>query len=156
MADHVKRTTTPPVDPAVRTPTSTDRDVLPPSDTVPARDTRDTLDPHDPLDAREARGTRESTGTRVVRDPDDGEPVIKDEKQLEKDAEDYEPARHGDVLGLTDADPNVEIPRATNDRGGNPKGIEVGSPATGVEEWGNTERGAVGVDLGGAGSPKRP
>lgn len=80
----------------------------------------------------------------------------KSQKQLEKEAEDYEPERHGDVLGITDADPEVEIPRATTDRGGNPKGIEVGTRATGMDELRGGKGGAVGVDLGGAGEPDRP
>jgi hypothetical protein len=78
----------------------------------------------------------------------------KSEKQLEKEAEDYEPAREGDVLGLSDADPNVAIPRATTDRSGNPKGIDVDTDA-GTTDLHRNEGGAVGVDLGGAGKPDR-
>jgi|EndMetStandDraft_4_1072995.scaffolds.fasta_scaffold31617_3 hypothetical protein len=62
-----------------------------------------------------------------------------------------EPERLGDVLGLSDASPAVEIPRATDDRGGNPEGIEVRQPATGTGELRRTS-GATGVLLGGAGS----
>ena len=64
--------------------------------------------------------------------------------------EDYEPERHGDVLGITDADPNVEIPRATQDRGGNPKGIEVRDHASGIVELKQT-KGATGIDMGAGG-----
>jgi hypothetical protein len=34
----------------------------------------------------------------------------------------------GDVLGLSRARVPANVPRATKDRGGNPKGIEVGRP----------------------------
>lgn len=63
---------------------------------------------------------------------------------------DEEPARHGDILGVTDADPDVEIPRATTDRGGNPKGIEVGERATGIGEA-KPGKGATGIDMGAGG-----
>ncbi len=60
------------------------------------------------------------------------------------------PKRSGDVLGLSDADPGVEIPRATDDRGGHPRGIDVRQPATG---FGDVQRskGATGADMGAAG-----
>ena len=39
------------------------------------------------------------------------------------------PKKHvGDVLGLSRARVPEHVPRATADRGGNPKGIEVGRP----------------------------
>jgi hypothetical protein len=39
------------------------------------------------------------------------------------------PKKHvGDVLGLSRARVPAHVPRATKDRGGNPKGIEVGRP----------------------------
>jgi len=39
------------------------------------------------------------------------------------------PKKHvGDVLGLSRARVPAHVPRATKDRGGNPKGIEVGLP----------------------------
>jgi hypothetical protein len=42
-----------------------------------------------------------------------------------------EPKKHvGDVLGLSRARVPAHVPRATKDRGGNPKGIEVGRPRT--------------------------
>jgi hypothetical protein len=76
--------------------------------------------------------------------------------------EDNRPAREGDVLGLSDAPPDVEIPRATADRGGNPQGIEVRQRATGIGDVRQTS-GATGVDMGGGGEgtdlssrPRRP
>lgn len=66
-------------------------------------------------------------------------------------AEDEEPARHGDILGITDADPNVEIPRATEDRSGNPKGVEVRGHATGIGHLKQT-KGATGIDMGAGGT----
>lgn len=62
-----------------------------------------------------------------------------------------EPARHGDILGITDADPDVEIPRATEDRGGNPKGIEVRGHASGVGHL-KQNKGATAIDMGAGGS----
>jgi len=39
------------------------------------------------------------------------------------------PTKHvGDVLGISRARVPAHVPRATKDRGGNPKGIEVGRP----------------------------
>ena len=54
------------------------------------------------------------------------------------------------MLGITDADPNVEIPRATQDRGGNPKGIDVRDHASGIGELRQT-KGATGIDMGAGG-----
>jgi hypothetical protein len=58
-----------------------------------------------------------------------------------------EPERLGDVLGLSDASPAVEIPRATDDRSGNPAGIEVRDPATGTGDL-LRGKGATGIQLG--------
>jgi hypothetical protein len=73
-----------------------------------------------------------------------------------------EPERLGDVLGLSDASPAVESPRATDDRGGNPAGIDVREPATGFGDL-TRGKGATGALLGGGESgtdlkpePKRP
>jgi hypothetical protein len=79
-----------------------------------------------------------------------------DEKRIAEEAkaiqkQESEPERQGDVLGLSDASPAVEIPRATDDRSGNPAGIEVRSPATGAGELRQT-KGATGVQMGAAGS----
>jgi hypothetical protein len=61
-----------------------------------------------------------------------------------------EPERLGDVLGLSDASPEVEIPRATDDRSGNPAGIEVREPATGTGDL-HHGKGATSIQMGGAG-----
>jgi hypothetical protein len=79
-----------------------------------------------------------------------------DEKRIAEEAkaiqkQETEPERQGDVLGLSDASPAVEIPRATDDRGGNPAGIEVRIPTTGTSELKQTS-GATGSQLGAAGS----
>jgi hypothetical protein len=79
-----------------------------------------------------------------------------DEKRIAEEAkaiqkQEPELERQGDVLGLSDASPAVEIPRATDDRSGNPAGIEVRSPATGTGDLKQTT-GATGVQMGAAGS----
>ena len=56
----------------------------------------------------------------------------------------------GDILGLSDAPPEVEIPRATNDHGGHPQGIEVRGHATGIGDL-HQGSGATGIDMGYAG-----
>lgn len=61
------------------------------------------------------------------------------------------PKRQGDVLGISDADPAVEIPRATPDRGGNPAGIEIGPAASPMGGLRRT-KGATGMDMGAGGS----
>ena len=45
----------------------------------------------------------------------------------------------------------MEIPRATDDRSGNPAGIEVRSPATGTGDLKQT-KGATGIQMGADGS----
>ena len=87
------------------------------------------------------------------------------EHRTRKDSNEHEPAkpRHsGDVLGLGDARPDVEIPRATEDRGGHPEGIDVRGHATGIGDL-HQGPGATGIDMGHAGEgtqissePKRP
>ena len=64
-----------------------------------------------------------------------------------KNDKDYKPTREGDILGLSDTPHDVEIPRATTDRSGNPQGIDVRVPATGI---GHLRRGpgATGIDMG--------
>jgi hypothetical protein len=76
--------------------------------------------------------------------------------------EDTRPAREGDVLGLSDTPADVEIPRATTDRGGHPQGIEVGDRATGIGDV-RRSSGATGIDMGSGGGgtdvssrPRRP
>jgi hypothetical protein len=74
------------------------------------------------------------------------------EKAIAAEAEaiaksDPTPERAGDILGLSDASPAVDIPQASRDHGGNPAGIEVRSPTTGTSELRQTG-GATGVQLG--------
>lgn len=66
-------------------------------------------------------------------------------------ADEYEPAHEGDILGLSDAPPDVEIPRATSDRGGHPAGIEVRERTTGMGHL-KPGKGATGIDMGAGGS----
>jgi hypothetical protein len=61
------------------------------------------------------------------------------------------PAHQGDILGLSDAPPDVEIPQASRDHGGHPAGIEVRQPTTGTAEL-KRSKGATGIDMGAAGS----
>jgi hypothetical protein len=58
-----------------------------------------------------------------------------------------QPERLGDVLGLSDASPEVEIPQATADHSGNPAGIEVRTPTTGTSEL-KRGKGATGIQMG--------
>jgi hypothetical protein len=71
----------------------------------------------------------------------------------DKKAKAEKPARAGDVLGISDAPPEVEIPRATTDRGGHPRGIEVRGERP--RHWGDDElqptKGATGIDMGAGG-----
>lgn len=62
---------------------------------------------------------------------------------------DEKQTRHeGDILGISDADPSVQLP-VTGRRGGRrPSGIEVGAPATGIGDV-PQRSGASGADLGG-------
>lgn len=69
----------------------------------------------------------------------------------EEAAKAEEPARKGDILGLSDVSPDVEIPQASRDHGGHPAGIEVRTPTTGTAEL-KRSKGATGIDMGGAGS----
>ena len=75
--------------------------------------------------------------------------IAEEAKAIQKQEPELE--RQGDVLGLSDASPAVEIPRATDDRSGNPAGIEVRVPTTGTSELRQT-KGATGVQLGASGS----
>lgn len=93
--------------------------------------------------AQPARQQRELT-------EQDEQRIAEEAKQIQKQ-EDTEPERQGDVLGLSDASPAVEIPRATDDRSGNPAGIEVRVPTTGTADLKQT-KGATGIQMGAAGS----
>jgi hypothetical protein len=82
-------------------------------------------------------------GQRQTLTEQDEKRIAEEAKAIQKQQE-TEPERKGDVLGLSDASPDVEIPRATDDRGGNPAGIEVRTPTTGTSELRQTD-GATGV-----------
>ncbi len=75
---------------------------------------------------------------------------------------DTEPAHEGDVLGLSDADPNVQIPVRIKPGGGSPQGIDVREHASGIGDISQSS-GATGVDMGHGGEgtgvssePSRP
>lgn len=59
----------------------------------------------------------------------------------------------GDVLGISDTPESTQIPQATTDHGGHPKGIELGGYR---RHWGADElqpsKGATGIDMGAGGS----
>ena len=76
--------------------------------------------------------------------------IAEEAKAIQKEQEST-PDRKGDVLGLSDASPDVEIPQATDDHGGHPAGIEVRVPTTGTSELHQT-KGATGMQLGADGS----
>jgi hypothetical protein len=81
----------------------------------------------------------------------DNQPRQKTHPSERDRADEQNPKRQGDVLGISDADPAVEIPRATTDRGGNPAGIEIGpvsSPMGGLKR----SKGATGIDMGSGGT----
>ncbi len=67
-----------------------------------------------------------------------------------KPDEDYEPEHEGDVLGLGDAVPDVDIPQHVKPGGGPPRGLDVRDHATGIGDISQTP-GAVGIDMGGGG-----
>jgi hypothetical protein len=69
----------------------------------------------------------------------------------EKDRDDQKPEREGDVLGISDTPAEVEIPRATSDTGGHPKGIDVRRRTTGTADL-KQSSGATGIDMGAGGS----
>lgn len=83
-------------------------------------------------------------------------------QRTRRDDETKKPAHEGDILGLGDASPDVEIPRATSDHGGHPQGIDVREPATGIGDV-RQSSGATGIDMGHGGEgtnisarPRRP
>ena len=65
-------------------------------------------------------------------------------KTIENDNEKHE----GDVLGISDAPPDVTLPFKGSRGGRRPQGIEVGAPVTGIGDV-RQGTGATGVDLGG-------
>lgn len=60
--------------------------------------------------------------------------------------EDQEPRRLGDVLGLSDAPPEVEIPRATEGRSHSPADIDVRTPPAEFDEL-RRRKGVTGIDI---------
>ncbi len=54
----------------------------------------------------------------------------------------------GDILGISDADPSVQLPVTGRRDGRHPDGIEVVTPATGIGDV-PQRSGASGADLGG-------
>ena len=56
--------------------------------------------------------------------------------------------RAGDVLGISDA--TADIPRATTDRGGHPRGIELDEDRPGSRDVGQGA-GATSIDMGSGG-----
>jgi hypothetical protein len=89
-------------------------------------------------------------GQRQTLSEADEKRIAEEAKAIQKQQE-TEPEREGDILGLSDASPAVEIPRATDDRSGNPAGIEVRRPTTGTSELTQTD-GATGIQMGASGS----
>jgi hypothetical protein len=71
---------------------------------------------------------------------------IKGQRDHERD----EPARQGDVLGISDTEPGVRIPQHKKPGGSTPEGIDVRDRATGIGDVSQTP-GAVGIDMGGGG-----
>lgn len=89
-------------------------------------------------------------GQRQTLSEQDEKRIAEEAKAIQKQQE-TEPEREGDILGLSDASPAVEIPRATEDRSGNPAGIEVRVPTTGTRELKQTD-GVTSIQMGAAGS----
>ena len=61
------------------------------------------------------------------------------------------PAREGDVLGISNADPGVKIPAPPGKLHGHHEGIEVRRHASGIGDL-THGTGATGVDMGGGGA----
>jgi hypothetical protein len=75
-----------------------------------------------------------------------------DTRDLRRDHREDDDAakREGDVLGISDADPAVELPYKGRPDSRRPQGIEVGGPVTGIGDLTPGGRGgATGADLGG-------
>jgi hypothetical protein len=81
---------------------------------------------------------------------DDETAFERDDDQTAVERRDDETAkRPGDVLGLSDADPSVEIPRATDDR--SPSHVSD-EPATRRRSALQRTPGATGIDMGAGGT----
>jgi hypothetical protein len=72
------------------------------------------------------------------------------EARAQQDRERDQPARQGDVLGISDTEPGAPIPQHKKPGGGTPEGIDVRDHATGIGDVSQTP-GAVGIDMGGGG-----
>ena len=61
---------------------------------------------------------------------------VKDERRPEPTRDETQPDEepYGSVLGIIDSDPSKKLPRVAKDTGGHPKGIELDSHDTGLEE----------------------
>ncbi len=64
------------------------------------------------------------------------------------DEDAFEDQPYGSALGIIDSDPQAALPWAPKDHSGNPKGIDVRTPATG---FGDLHRSLSTTDMGGAG-----
>ena len=75
--------------------------------------------------------------------------TAKEQRIEERDARAARRSKHeGDVLGISDANPDVHIP--TRPGGGPVEGIEVRERATGIDDV-PRRSGATGIDMGAAG-----
>ena len=60
------------------------------------------------------------------------------------------PHREGDIIGISDADPGVDIPKPANRGSGHATGIDVREHASGMGDL-HRSKGATGIDMGGGG-----
>ena len=112
--------------------------VTPPTDT-PARPA------HDPREEADLRAEERAAAERRQQATKKDERAASDK---DDDKDENEPTRQGDVLGLSDT--TASIPQATNRKGGNPRGIEVGESD---DDAGDLKQspGATSIDMGAAG-----
>lgn len=76
----------------------------------------------------------------------------KSKDELARDADPQRAAdREGDVIGIGDADPHVQIPKPARKGSGHAIGLDVRTPTTGLADL-KPGKGATGVDMGAAGS----
>jgi hypothetical protein len=61
------------------------------------------------------------------------------------------PHHEGDVLGISDADPNVKIPKPARRGSGHATGLDTHQPTTGLGDVKPGHLGATGIDMGGGG-----
>ena len=76
------------------------------------------------------------------------------QKSKAETARDAEPQRasdrEGDILGISDADPHVQIPKPAKKGSGHAIGLDVRGPATGLADL-KPGKGATAIDMGGGG-----